>query len=195
MMRISQRARNAAPSPTLAITAKVNQLKSQGVDVVGFGAGEPDFDTPAPIKEAAIEALRAGFTKYTASAGIEELRAAICDKLRRDNGLAYTPKQIIVSVGAKHSLYNLFQAVLDPGDEVIIPAPYWVSYPEQVKLADGVPVFVPTLPDNEFMPTRDALLAAITPKTKALVLNSPSNPTGGVANRRQIEEIVEVAVE
>src|SRR5712692_4071718 len=140
-MRISERARNAAPSPTLAITAKVNQLKSQGVDVVGFGAGEPDFDTPAPIKEAAIEALRAGFTKYTASAGIEELRAAICDKLRRDNGLDYAPKQIIVSVGAKHSLYNLFQAVLDPGDEVIIPAPYWVSYPEQVKLADGAPVF------------------------------------------------------
>ena len=194
-MSISERARNAAPSPTLAITAKANALKAQGVDVVGFGAGEPDFDTPAHIKQAAIDALNAGYTKYTPSAGSPELKQAIIRKFARENNLTYKPENIIVSCGAKHSLYNLFQAMLDPGDEVIIPAPYWVSYPEQVKLADGVPVIVATEPDNDFMPTRDAVRAAITSKTRALILNSPSNPTGGVASRQNVKELVSIALQ
>src|ERR1051325_9337628 len=177
-MSISERARNAAPSPTLAINAKANALKAQGKDVIGFGAGEPDFDTPEYIKQAAIDALHQGYTKYTPSSGDNELKDAIIAKLERDNGLRYGRENIIVSCGAKHSLYNLFQALLDPGDEVIIPAPYWVSYPEQVKLADGIPVFVATLPENDFMPTREAVRAAITSRTRALILNSPSNPTG-----------------
>ncbi len=194
-MSISERARNTAPSPTLAITAKANALKAQGVDVVGFGAGEPDFDTPDHIKQAAIDALNSGFTKYTPSSGTVELKEAIVQKLHRENGLRYSQQNVIVSCGAKHSLYNVFQAMLDPGDEVIIPAPYWVSYPEMVKLADGVPVIVQTLPENNFMPTRAELLAKLTPKTKAIVLNSPSNPTGGVATRQQIKDIVSVSVQ
>ena len=194
-MSISERARNTAPSPTLAITAKANALKMQGVDVVGFGAGEPDFDTPDHIKQAAIDALNQGFTKYTPSSGTVELKDAIVDKLYRENNLRYSRENIIVSCGAKHSLYNIFQAMLDPGDQVLIPAPYWVSYPEMVKLADGEPVIVPTLPENEFQPTRADLLSRISPKTKAIVLNSPSNPTGGVATRQQIKEIVSVAVQ
>ena len=194
-MNISERARNAAPSPTMAITAKAKALQAQGVDVVSFGAGEPDFDTPDFIKEAAIAAINAGFTKYTPSSGTDELRDAIVAKLARENNLRYERKNVIVSVGAKHSLYNIFQALLDPGDEVLIPSPYWVSYPEQVKLADGVPVFIPTLPENDFMPTRDAVRAAITPRTKALVLNSPSNPTGGVASRQLIKEIASVVIQ
>lgn len=193
-MSISQRARNAAPSPTLAITAKAKVLKAQGLDIIGFGAGEPDFDTPDFIKAAAIEALNKGYTKYTPSAGDVDLKDAIVAKLKRDNGLTYSRDNVIVSCGAKHSLYNLFQALLDPEDEVLIPAPYWVSYPEQVKLADGVPVVVETLPENEFMPTPESLEAKITPKTKALVLNSPSNPTGGVASAQQIAEIINTAV-
>ncbi len=194
-MSISERARNTAPSPTLAITAKANALKAQGVDVVGFGAGEPDFDTPDHIKQAAIDALNSGFTKYTPSSGTVELKEAIVQKLHRENGLRYSQQNVIVSCGAKHSLYNVFQAMLDPGDEVIIPAPYWVSYPEMVKLADGVPVIVQTLPENNFMPTRADLLAKLTSKTKAIVLNSPSNPTGGVATRQQIKDIVSVSVQ
>ena len=194
-MSISERARNTAPSPTLAITAKANALKAQGVDVVGFGAGEPDFETPDHIKQAAVDALNRGFTKYTPSSGTVELKEAIVQKLYRENGLRYSQQNVIVSCGAKHSLYNVFQAMLDPGDEVIVPAPYWVSYPEMVKLADGVPVIVQTLPENNFMPTRAELLAKLTPKTKAIVLNSPSNPTGGVATRQQIKDIVSVAVQ
>ena len=194
-MSISARARNTAPSPTLAINAKAKALQAQGKDVIGFGAGEPDFDTPDYIKQAAIDALIAGYTKYTPSSGDVDLKDAIVAKLKRDNGLTYGRENVIVSCGAKHSLYNVFQAMLDPGDEVVIPAPYWVSYPEQVKLADGVPVIVETLPDNEFMPTGDAIRAALTPRTKAIILNSPSNPTGGVAPRALIEEIVSIAVE
>ncbi len=194
-MKISERARNAAPSPTMAITAKAKALQAQGVDVVGFGAGEPDFDTPDHIKQAAKDALDAGYTKYTPSSGSDELRDAIVAKLMRDNGLRHERKNVIVSVGAKHSLYNIFQALLNPGDEVIIPVPYWVSYPEQVKLAGGVPVFIPTLPENEFMPTRDAVRAAITPRTKALILNSPSNPTGGVATRQMVKELASVVIQ
>lgn len=194
-MSISQRARNAAPSPTLAITAKANALKAQGVDVVGFGAGEPDFDTPDFIKQAAIEALNKGYTKYTPSSGDVDLKDAIIAKLARDNHLTYKRENVIVSCGAKHSLYNIMQALLDPGDEVIIPAPYWVSYPEQVKLADGKPVFVATLPENDFMPTGDAVRAAITSRTRALVLNSPSNPTGGVATRQTVKDLVALAIQ
>src|ERR671935_2501823 len=171
-MKISQRARNTAPSPTLGITARARQMKAQGIDVIGFGAGEPDFDTPEPIKQAAIRALDAGDTKYTPSAGTEALRQAICEKLRRDNGLSYQPNEVIVSAGAKHSLYNIMQAVLDPGDEVIIPAPYWVSYPEQVKLAGGVPVFVEAPEADGFRVTAAANARAITPKTRMLILNS-----------------------
>ena len=194
-MSISTRARNTAPSPTLAITAKAKAMQAQGKDVIGFGAGEPDFDTPDYIKQAAIDALNAGYTKYTPSSGDVDLKDAIVAKLQRDNGLRYGRENVIVSCGAKHSLYNVFQAMLDPGDEVIIPAPYWVSYPEQVKLADGSPVFIPTLPEHDFQPTGDAVRAALTPRTKAIILNSPSNPTGGVATRAQVEEIVAIAVE
>jgi len=194
MARISERARNAAPSPTLGITAKFKALQGQGLDVLGFAAGEPDFDTPEPIKEAAIAALRGGQTKYTPSSGIPALRDAVCEKLQRENGLAYKPNQVIVSCGAKHSIYNLFQAILDPGDEVIIPTPYWVSYPEQVRLADGVPVFVDAPEANGFRVTAAAIEAAVTPRTKALVVNSPSNPSGAVIPEAELRAIAEVAV-
>lgn len=193
-MKISQRAQNTAPSPTLAISAKAKSLQAQGKDVVGFGAGEPDFDTPDHIKQAAIDALSIGYTKYTPSSGDVDLKEAIIAKLQRENGLTYKPNQIIVSCGAKHSLYNIMQAMLDAGDEVIVPAPYWVSYPEMVKLALGTPVFIEALPENDFMPTKEAVEAAITPNTKALVLNSPSNPTGGVASRELVEELVALAI-
>jgi aspartate aminotransferase len=195
MSRISERARNAAPSPTLAITARAKALQAQGVDVIGFGAGEPDFDTPEHIKAAAIEALNAGQTKYTPSAGIPALREAVCEKLQRENGLTYKPNQIIVSAGAKHSIYNLFQAVLDPGDEVIIPVPYWVSYPEQVKLADGTPVFVDAPESNGFRVTAAAIAEKITPRTRVIVLNSPSNPSGAVVETSELEKIAALAVE
>jgi aspartate aminotransferase len=195
MSRISERARNAAPSPTLAITAKCKALQAQGVDIVGFGAGEPDFDTPDHIKAAAIEALNSGQTKYTASSGTPQLKDAIIEKLERENGLSYKPNQIIVSAGAKHSLYNLFQAILDPGDEVIVPVPYWVSYPEQVKLAGGVPVFVDAPEANGFRVTADTIAEKITPRTKAIVLNSPSNPSGAVVAEAELRKIAELAVE
>jgi len=192
---ISERARRANPSPTLAITAKAKQMKAEGIDVVSFGAGEPDFDTPQNVKDATIKALQAGMTKYTPTSGTPELKQAICAKLKRDNGLEYAPSQIIVSIGAKHSLYNTMLALCDPGDEVIIPVPYWVSYPEMVKLADGVPVFVQTDEGTGFRMTPAMFRAAITPKTKALVLNSPSNPTGAVYDPSVIEEIAKIAVE
>jgi aspartate aminotransferase len=194
-MSISTRARNTAPSPTLAISAKAKSLAAQGIDVVGFGAGEPDFDTPEHIKQAAIDALHAGYTKYTPSSGDVDLKAAIVAKFARDNHLIYKPEQVIVSCGAKHSLYNLFQALLDPGDEVIISAPYWVTYPEQVRLADGKAVIVQTHAENEFMPTRDDVRAAITSRTKALILNSPSNPTGGVATRQQVKDLASLCLQ
>ncbi len=195
MSWISDRARNCAPSPTLGMNSRANALKAQGVDVVGFGAGEPDFDTPEHIKQAAIDALQRGFTKYTPSSGIEDLRRAICEKLQRENELRYDPKQIIVSIGAKHTIYNIFQAVLDPGDEVLIPVPYWVSYPEQVKLADGVPVFVDAPEANGFRVTAAALAEKITPRTKILVVNSPSNPSGAVIEPDELRRIAELAVE
>lgn len=194
MNRLSRRAVNCAPSPTLAITAKANQLKAEGHDVLAFGAGEPDFDTPQHIKDAAIDALAKGKTKYTPSAGIPELKKAILDKLKTDNGLDYAANNIIVSCGGKHTLYNIFQAMVDSGDEVIIPAPYWVSYPEQVKLADGTPVIIETTDATNFAPSIEQLTAAITPRTKIVVLNSPSNPTGAMWPRATIEALAELAV-
>ncbi|BDI31753.1 aminotransferase [Capsulimonas corticalis] len=191
---LSQRARNAAPSPTLAITAKANALKASGVDVVGFGAGEPDFDTPAHVKDAAIAALAAGDTKYTASSGTVALKDAIIAKLKRDNNLTYGRNEILVSVGAKHSIYNLMQAMLDPGDEVIIPTPYWVSYPEQVKLADGVPVFIKTDESTGFLATAAQVEEKLTDKTKIVIINSPSNPTGAVYTPQALREISDLCV-
>ena len=192
---LSKRAQGVAPSPTLAITAKVRQMRQEGIDIVGFGAGEPDFDTPEHIKEAAVKALREGMTKYTPTTGIPELKKAICEKFRRDNGIDYTPNEIIVSVGAKHSLFNAIMALVDPGDECIIPAPYWVTYPEQVKFAGGVPVFVETKESNGFRLTADQVAEAVTPKTKLLILNSPCNPTGACVAPEEIRKIAELAVE
>ncbi len=185
-MQLSQRVQRIKPSPTLAITARAAQLRAAGKDIIGFGAGEPDFDTPEPIKAAAIEAIRGGFTKYTAVAGTVELRRAVCDKFRRDNGFDYDPEQILVSVGGKQSFYNLAQALLDPGDEVIIPAPYWVSYPDMVLLADGVPVIVPAGIEQGFKINTQQLEQAITPRTRLVVINSPSNPTGATYSREEL---------
>ena len=179
-MELARRLAPIKPSATLALNAKAKALAAQGVDVVGFAAGEPDFDTPEYIKDAAIAAIREGFTKYTATAGIPELRAAICQKLQQDNGLTYAPEQVLVSTGAKHALYNIFQALLNDGDEVVIFAPYWVSYPEMVQLAGGVPVIVQTREENGYAPDPAELKRALTAKTRAVILNSPSNPTGAV---------------
>jgi len=178
MIKLSQRVGMIKPSPTLAVTAKAKALKAQGVDVIGFGAGEPDFDTPEHIKDAAKLALDQGFTKYTPESGTDDLKAAIAKKFGKDNGLKYEPSQVIVSCGAKHSLYNLFQAVLDPGDEVVIIAPYWVSYPDMALLAGARPVFVQTSAKKGFRPDPKDLESALSKKTRLVVLNSPSNPTG-----------------
>lgn len=193
-MAISERAKNVSPSPTLAITAKAKAMKAAGIDVISFGAGEPDFDTPENIKAAAIHSLESGFTKYTPTAGIDELRAAISQKLAKDNGLDYPKTQIVVSAGAKHSLYNAVMTIVNPGDEVIIPAPYWVTYPEQVKLAGGIPVYVPTDESTGFVATAEMLSKVVTDKTKLLMLNSPSNPTGGIYSKAQLQEIADLAV-
>ena len=192
---LSNKSLSISPSPTLAIDAKAKQMKSEGIDVIGFGAGEPDFDTPEHIKEAAIQAIRGGFTKYTPVAGALDLQKAICQKFLQDNGLTYQPAEIVVSNGAKHSLTNVFGALLNPGDEVIIPAPYWVSYSEIVKLNDGVPVIVPTQTENHFKITKGELAAALTPKTKAILINSPNNPTGQVYSRAELQEVADFAVE
>jgi len=193
-MKLAKRVSILAPSPTLAITAKTNELKRQGVDVVGFGAGEPDFNTPAHIIEAAEKAMREGKTKYTATAGIPELLKAISDKYKNEMNLDYSTKQIIVTNGGKHALFNLFMALLDPGDEVIIPTPYWVSYPEMVKVAEGTPVFIEGAESNAFKVTAEQVKAAITPKTRALIINSPSNPTGSIYSRQELEAIVDVCL-
>ncbi len=194
-MEISNKFKAISPSPTLMIDAKFKQMKADGMNVVGFGAGEPDFDTPKHIKDAAIAAINAGVTKYTPASGTMEIKKAICDKLVRDNGLSYEPSQIVVSNGAKHSLINAFGAILNPGDEVIIPAPYWVSYPEMVKYNDGVPVVIHTKEENGFKFSADEFKAAITSKTKAIVLNTPSNPTGMIYSEDELRAIAEVAVE
>ena len=194
-MYISEKAKSISPSSTLAIDAKFKAMKADGVDVVGFGAGEPDFDTPQYIKDAAIKAILDGKTKYTPAAGMVELRKAICKKFKDENNLDYTFDQIVVSNGAKHSLVNVFQAICNAGDEVIIPTPFWVSYPEMVKLADAVPVFLTTLEENDFKLTAQELADAITDKTRAIILNSPSNPTGMVYTKDELNEIAKVCVE
>ncbi|MDQ3115692.1 MAG: pyridoxal phosphate-dependent aminotransferase [Verrucomicrobiota bacterium] len=194
-MDISTRASQLTPSLTLSIDSKAKAMKAEGIDICGFGAGEPDFDTPEHIKAAAIAALEGGFTKYTPSSGLPELRQAIADKLAADNGLEYRPSQIIVSNGAKHSCYNAILATCEPGDEVIIPSPYWVSYPDMVKLAGAEPVIVQTNERNGWKMTAAEFENAMTPRTKMVIMNSPGNPTGSVYSREELEAIVEVAAE
>ena len=191
-MKISKRAQAVPPSATLAVTSRARELKAQGVDVVSFGAGEPDFDTPDYIKAVAIEALNAGKTKYTAACGIIELRTAIAEKLQRENGLKYTPDQIIVNIGAKHSVYESMQAALDPGDEVILSTPYWVTYPEAIKLAGAVPRIVQTDRANSYKMTPQQLKEAITEKTAMLLINSPNNPGGFTYIPEELAEIAKV---
>ncbi|MFI5331878.1 MAG: pyridoxal phosphate-dependent aminotransferase [Desulfobaccales bacterium] len=194
-MQVASRIRQIPPSATLALNAKANQLKAQGVDIVNFGVGEPDFDTPANIREAAIRAINEGFTRYTPVGGIPDLKEAIIDKFQGDYGLSYKPGEILVSCGGKHGLYNLFQIMFEPGDEVIIPAPFWVSYVPMAMLAEAVPVVVPTQEANGFKLTAAELKARLTPKTKALVLNSPSNPTGGVYTQKELAALGQVVLE
>lgn len=194
-LTLSKKAQAVKPSSTLAITARAKELKSQGVDVVGFGAGEPDFNTPDNINEVAIKAIHDGFTKYTPASGTQELKEAVCKKFARFNNLEYKPNQIVISNGGKHSLTNIFEAILNPGDEVIIPAPYWLSYPEIVKLADGVPVYIRANKEQNYKVTAEQIAAACTDKTKALILNSPSNPTGMIYTKEELEAIAAVVVE
>ncbi len=191
-MRLTDRALNISPSPTLAIDAMAKEMKMKGFKVVNFGAGEPDFDTPDEIKNAAISAIRDGMTKYTAVAGTQELRNAICRKFERDQGVRYQSGQIVVSCGAKHSIYNAVQVLVQAGDEVILPAPYWVSYLEQIKLAGADAKIVATSEENGFKLTPDQLAAAVTPRTRLLILNSPSNPTGAVYSKQELESLAEV---
>jgi len=194
MSILSNRAKSLRPSPTLAINAKAKSMQAQGIHVISFGAGEPDFDTPENIKEAAKKALDEGFTKYTPVGGIDDLKDAIIKKFQRDSGLSYRRSEIIVSCGGKHSFYNLAQAIFDQGDEVIIPAPYWVSYPPMVALAGGTPVIVETKEKDEFKITPENLKRATTSKTKALIVNSPSNPTGSAYTKAELEKIAEIAI-
>ncbi len=192
MIKVSQRAKSVPPSATIAVTARAKELKAQGIDVVGFGAGEPDFDTPQYIKDAAIKALSEGKTKYTPAAGIVELRAAIAKKLERENGLKYAPEQVVVNIGGKHSVYEAMQAVLDPGDEVLLPRPYWVTYPEAIKLAGGVAKIIETDKANSYKVTPEQLKGAITPKTAMLVINSPSNPGGFMYTPDELRALAKV---
>jgi aspartate aminotransferase len=188
-IRLADRVQRIKPSPTLAITAHVAELRASGKDIIGLGAGEPDFNTPEHIRGAAIAAINSGFTRYTAVDGTPELKRAIIAKFRRDNGLKYQPEQILVSCGGKQSFFNLAQALLNPGDEVIIPAPYWVSYPEMVRLADGEPVIIRAGVENGFKITPEQLEAAITPKTRLFVINSPSNPTGVAYSKSELKAL------
>jgi aspartate aminotransferase len=194
MLFISKRAQSIKPSPTLAIDAKAKLLKQRGIDVVNFGVGEPDFDTPLNIKKAAIEAIETGFTKYCPVSGTPELKSAIAAKLKRDNNLEYAPDEIIVSCGAKHSLYNLFQVIINEGDEIIIPSPYWVSYTDMALLAGGKPVIIETSDTNNFKITPSDVEKAVTAKTKAIVINSPSNPTGSTYTAQELKEIARVCL-
>ena len=191
-MKIANRMENLSPSVTMAITALARELKAQGKDILSFSAGEPDFDTPEIIKQAAIKAINDGQTKYTAVEGIIATKQAIINKLKKDHNLDYKLDNILISNGAKHSLFNLFQVLVEDGDEVIIPAPYWVTYPEQVKFSDGVPVFIDTDDSTEFKITPEQLKAAITPKTKVLLLNTPSNPTGSVYTKEELTALGKV---
>ena len=192
---ISSRAASLAPSLTLAISAKAKELRAAGEDVIGFGAGEPDFDTPQHIKDAAAQALADGFTKYTPSSGIPELRQSVADKFQKDYGVEYEPSQVIVNCGGKHSCFNVIYATCEAGDEVIIPAPYWLSYPEMAKLAGAKPVILETTDATEFKVTPEQLREAITPNTKLFILNSPSNPTGSVYTADEIKALGDVCVE
>ncbi len=191
-MQLARRIRQIPPSATLALNAKANQLKAQGVDVVNFGVGEPDFDTPENIKQAAIKAIQDGFTRYTPVGGIPELKEAIIQRFQEDTGLTYKPADIMVSCGGKHALYNLFQVLFDQGDEVVVPAPFWVSYPPMLMLAEATPVIIPTREENGFKLTAEELKERITPKTRGLILNSPSNPTGMVYTRKELEALAGV---
>lgn len=193
-LNLSKRSQGLEASATLEITAKAKRLKESGVNVVSFGAGEPDFDTPDYIKEAAIKAIQSGFTKYTPASGTAELKLVISKKFIQDNQVNYAPEQIVISCGAKHSLYNIFQVICDPDDQVIIPTPYWVSYPEMVKLASAKPVFVNTSEKNKFKLTQAELEKVITSKTKAIVINSPSNPTGSIYEQKELEMVAKLAV-
>ena len=193
-MKLSARANRIQPSATLAITAKEKALKAQGIDVIGFGAGEPDFDSPDYVKEAAVEAIKKGYTKYTPVGGIDQLKDAIIERMKQDYGFGYEKAELVVSCGAKHTLFNLTQAIIESGDEVIIPAPYWVSYPEQVTFAEGTPVILETREEDGFKIDPDELKKLITPKTKALVLNYPSNPTGVTYSEVELRAIVDVAM-
>lgn len=193
-LELSKKAAAVKPSSTLAITAKAKELREQGKDVVGFGAGEPDFNTPDNICDAAIDAIRAGFTKYTPASGTNELKEAVCKKFKKFNGLDYQPDQIVISNGGKHSLTNIFTALLNPGDEVIIPAPFWLSYPEIVKLAGGVPVIVKTTKEQGYKLTAEDLEAAVTDKTKAVIINTPNNPTGMMYTEEELRGIADVVL-
>ncbi len=193
-MKLAKRVSALTPSTTLAITAKAKEMKDQGIDVIGLGAGEPDFNTPVEIIEEAYSAMLKGQTKYTPSNGLPALRKTICDKLLKDQGLTYSPGEVVVTNGAKHALYTLFQAILDPGHEVIIPTPYWVSYPEQVILAEGVPVFIEGYEHQQFKVTPEQIEAAITENTKAIIINSPSNPTGMIYDEQELKAIGEICL-
>lgn len=192
-MSLTKRISNIGTSATLEITSRAKKMRAEGIDVISFGAGEPDFATPRHIKEAAIEAIRADFTNYTPSSGIFELKETICEKFKNDNSLDYEPSQIVVSCGAKHSLYNLFQVLCQETDEVIIPSPYWVSYPQMVKLAGAEPVIVKTSEDHNFKLTEKLLLSSITDNTRVILLNSPSNPTGSVYSREELLMVADIA--
>ena len=194
-IRVASRAASIKPSPTLAVTAKAAELRAAGRDIIALSAGEPDFDTPEHIKEAAIKAVRGGKTKYTAAGGMPELKQSVADKFLRENGLVYEPQQILVSCGAKHSIYNLMQALLNPGDEVLIPSPYWVSYPDMVKLAEAEPVAIRAGIEQRFKITQKQLGRFITDKTRLLMLNSPSNPAGVSYSGEELAEIAEVLLE
>lgn len=193
--RLAERLKKVNPSSTLAITSKAKKLKSEGIDVVTLAAGEPDFDTPDFIKNAAVEAIKSGFTKYTPTTGTPELKKAIADKFKKDNSLEYDPSQIVVSCGAKHSIFNALFALINKGDEVLIPSPYWVSYPEMVKLCDGIPKFIPALAQDKFRITVKELQKYTSSKTKALILNSPSNPAGSVYTQKELQQIAGHCIE
>ena len=194
-LSLSEKAKKVKPSSTLAITAKAGELRAQGLDVVGFGAGEPDFTTPENIKNAAHDAINNNQTKYTAAAGMPALKKAVCDKFERFNNLKYEPAQVVISNGGKHTLQNAFTAILNPGDEVIIPAPFWLSYPEMVKLADGTPVIVNCGVEQNYKITPEQLASACNENTKAFVLTSPSNPTGMLYSKEELEALAKVIVE
>ena len=194
MLSLSQKSESITPSSTLAITAKITAMQAEGIDVIKFAAGEPDFDTPDYIKEAAITAINEGFTKYTSASGIPELKEAVVEKFKRDNGLIYKPSQVIVSCGAKHTIYNILQSICNPGDEVIFAAPYWVSYIEMVKLADATPIVIETTASQNFSMTPEQIESVVSDKTKAIIIGSPSNPTGTVYHPDTLKQIAEIAV-